>query len=209
LARHEPHRDLGLRLTASRRAISERLAKTDASNTDWQRDLAASHGRIGGVLLAQGDRAGALTNWRKTLTIAETLTATAEEAEGKTGGKLGPRTAEALGNVAWHALFVYEFKKGLAASERAQGLATELIWIDGNRAHALMFLQRAREARAVYLVHKGKSLWGKRWEEVIADNFDKLRKAGLAHPMMAEMERTLGVTPSPAAKQVAGRRTGR
>lgn len=90
----------------------------------------------------------------------------------------------------------------------ARGLATELIWIDGNRAHALMFLQRAREARAVYLVHKGKSLWGKRWEEV-ADNFDKLRKVGLAHPMMAEMERTLGVTPSPAAKQVAGRRTGR
>jgi len=161
------------------------------------------------MLAAQGDRAGALTNWRKTLAIAETLAATAEEAEGKNGGKLGPQTAGALGNVAWHALFVREFQKALAAAERAHALAPEFVWIDSNRAHALMFLQRAREARVVYLVHKGKISGGKRWEETIAGDFDRLRKSGLAHPMMAEIERTLGVTPSPSAKQAAGRRAGR
>src|SRR5262249_19828923 len=109
-------------------AIAERLANTDASNTGWQLNLGASHDRVGGVLQAQGDRAGARTNWGKALAIDETLAATAEESEGKNGGKLGPRTARALGNVAWRALLVREFKKALAASERAHALAPDLIW---------------------------------------------------------------------------------
>jgi hypothetical protein len=35
LARHEPHRDLGA--SQLQGAICERLAKTNASNTDWRR----------------------------------------------------------------------------------------------------------------------------------------------------------------------------
>ena len=33
------------------------------------------------------------------------------------------------------------------------------------------------------------------WERVIADDFAEFRKAGLTHPMMADIEKELGVSP--------------
>src|SRR2546421_571272 len=42
-------------------------------NTEWQRDLSVSHNGIGDVLVAQGDRAGALAAYRAGLEIRETL----------------------------------------------------------------------------------------------------------------------------------------
>jgi hypothetical protein len=49
------------------------LAGRDPANTGWQRDLSVSHERIGDVLVAQGDGAGALLAYRKGLEIAEAL----------------------------------------------------------------------------------------------------------------------------------------
>jgi hypothetical protein len=63
-----------------------------------------------------------------------------------------------------------------------------------------MFLKRTREARALYLTHKGKVSLDKHWEKVIADDFVELRKAGLSHPLMAEIERTLGRAALPKTK---------
>lgn len=40
-------------------AIRERLAKSDPGNAGWQADLAASHGKLGGLYAAQGDDASA------------------------------------------------------------------------------------------------------------------------------------------------------
>ena len=34
----------------------------------------------------------------------------------------------------------------------------------------------------------------KLWERVIADDFAEFRKAGLTHPMMADIEKELGVS---------------
>ena len=45
-------------------AIGETLAAPRSGNTDWQRDLSVSHDKIGDVLVAQGDRAGALDAYR-------------------------------------------------------------------------------------------------------------------------------------------------
>jgi hypothetical protein len=59
------------------------------------------------------------------------------------------------------------------------------------RAHALMFLGRADEARAIYLRFRGaKNVAGdKPWEAVIVEDFASLRKAGLMHPLMDEIEK--------------------
>jgi hypothetical protein len=38
-------------------------------------------------------------------------------------------------------------------------------------------------------------LGGKLWEHAIVDGFTKFRKAGLTHPMMADIEKELGVSP--------------
>ena len=62
LARSRAYRDsLGIR---------EKLAKQDPDNTDWQRDLSVSYGKVGDVERAQGDLAGALKSYRDSLGIA-------------------------------------------------------------------------------------------------------------------------------------------
>ena len=53
--------------------IRENLAKQDAGNAGWQRDLAASYRSIGGVQHVQGDLAGALKSYGDTLAILEKL----------------------------------------------------------------------------------------------------------------------------------------
>jgi hypothetical protein len=69
--------------------------------------------------------------------------------------------------------------------------------IETNRAHALMFVGHGHESEALYLAHKGKplSLQDRRlWERAIAEDFAEFRKSGLTHPMMADIERKLGVS---------------
>jgi eukaryotic-like serine/threonine-protein kinase len=55
--------------------IRERLAAQDPANAGWRRGLSVSHDRVGDVLYAQGDLAGALAEYRASLAIAELLAA--------------------------------------------------------------------------------------------------------------------------------------
>jgi TPR repeat protein len=76
----------------------------------------------------------------------------------------------------------------------------------------LMMLGRTEEAKAVYLAHKGEALQGKTWEMVVADDFAKLRAAGITHPLMGDIEKefaasgqgsgTRSVAPSLAATPI-------
>jgi Sel1 repeat len=108
----------------------------------------------------------------------------------------GEETAQALGAVAWYALFARQFTKALTVADRAHALLPDNLPIETNRAHALMFLGRKEESKALYLAHKGKPLseGGKLWEHVIAEDFAEFRRAGLTHTMMADIERALGVS---------------
>jgi hypothetical protein len=69
-----------------------------------------------------------------------------------------PQTANALNHVSWSALFARTPGEALNASERAHTLAPASLVIETNRAHALLFLGRSREAGKIYLAHKGKWL---------------------------------------------------
>jgi tetratricopeptide (TPR) repeat protein len=53
--------------------ITERLAKSDPGNADWQRDLSISYEKIGNVQVAQGTPANALTSYQASLGIRERL----------------------------------------------------------------------------------------------------------------------------------------
>src|SRR5262249_13342655 len=91
-----------------------------------------------------------------------------------------------------------EFTKALTATDRAHALLPENLVIETNRAHAFMFLERGEEAKTLYLAYKGKTMSGKDerlWEHVIAEDFAEFRKAGLTHPMMADIEKELVVSP--------------
>ena len=96
----------------------------------------------------------------------------------------------------WYALFAREFTKALTVADRAHALFPDNLAIETNRAHALMFSERREEAKALYLAHKGKPVAGGRlWERVIVEDFAEFRKAGLTHPMMADIEKELAVSP--------------
>jgi len=133
------------------------------------------------------------------LRLQEALAAKIEDAEAKRDGKPGKETARELQGLSWNALLAREFGKALAAGDRALPLDPDIaLSVESNRAHALMFLGRADEARALYMAHKDKKMSGGEdtpWEAVIAEDFAALRKAGLDNPMMAEIESALGVLP--------------
>jgi hypothetical protein len=53
-------------------------------------------------------------------------------------------------------------------------------------------------AKTLYLVYDGKVLSEqdpRLWERAIAEDFAEFRKAGLTHPVMADIEKELGVSP--------------
>ena len=66
----------------SRPGDREALARRDPGNTEWQRDLSVSHDKIGDVLLAQGDRDGALAAYQAGLAIADALAAPTRATQG-------------------------------------------------------------------------------------------------------------------------------
>jgi hypothetical protein len=109
-------------------------------------------------------------------------------------GHPGQGTANAQTVLGWDALFMREFAQSLAASERAIQLDPGNLVPQTNRAHALMFLERPMEAIAIYLGHRGDKLNGKTWEQVISEDFAQLRKAGLTHPLMTQIEAAFSPT---------------
>jgi len=134
--------------------------------------------------------------YAEALQLQETLAAKVEAEETKRDGKPGEQTAGELKTLAWYALFAKEFTKALSVADRAHILLPENLTIESNRAHALMFLGRGEESRKLYLAYKGKSFEddSRLWERVIVDDYAEFRKAGLTHPMMAEIENELGVS---------------
>jgi hypothetical protein len=82
------------------------------------------------------------------------------------------------------------FADALAAADLAISLAPNEIWRYSNKAHALMFLGRVNEARAIYLQHRGEQSPGhKVWEEAILNDFAELRENGFTRPLMNEIQR--------------------
>jgi hypothetical protein len=111
-------------------------------------------------------------------------------------GRAGPLTAEALGGVAWFALFAKEPQKALTASEQAMALAPDKVWLGTNRAHALLFLGRTEEAMAAYTRHKGEYVGSQgKWENAVRADFADFRKHGLDDPRLAQVEKVLEEEP--------------
>ena len=136
--------------------------------------------------------------YAEALQLQEALAAKVEVVETEREGKPGEETAQALNSVAWYALFAREFTKALTVADRARALFRDDLMIETNRVHALMFVGRGEESKALYLAHKGNPLSkqdARLWERIIVEDFAEFRKAGLTHPMMADIEKELGVSP--------------
>jgi predicted Zn-dependent protease len=142
-----------------------------------------------------GREPDALASYRMALAATEKYASHRERKEtSEKGGRPGPDTAWALQGVSKSALYARDFAKALTAAERSLALAPGKRQVEAYRAHALMLLDRADEAKTAYLAHKGQ--WvdtGTTWEQSVSEGFAELRRAGLTHPMIAEIEKLLGI----------------
>lgn len=100
--------------------------------------------------------------------------------------------------LAFYQLFARDFAGALAASDEALRLDPKSLIAQTNRAHALLFLGRTKEAEAIYLGHRGETVFtnsDEKWEPAILGDFDDLEKAGLTNP---EIERIRALLKPPA-----------
>jgi tetratricopeptide (TPR) repeat protein len=98
-----------------------------------------------------------------------------------------------VGALAYKLVLARDFDNALRGVDQAIAAAPDMVWLHGNRAHALMFLNRNDEARSLYLRYKGRQNVedGKSWKAVITADFNEFRQIGLAHQLMDEIERAL------------------
>jgi tetratricopeptide (TPR) repeat protein len=170
--------------------IAQQLARDDAANSDRQYDLSASHRRVGDVLVEQDELEAAFKSYRDSLAIMLRLTAS-DSSNAQWQQELKDDIG-LIGSLAYRFVLAGNFVRALEAADQAIALAPNEIWIWGNRAHALMFLDRTDEARDLYLKYRGTKnvVAEKSWEASVRDDFAELRMAGLAHPLMEEIEKT-------------------
>jgi Tfp pilus assembly protein PilF len=180
--------DLAGALKAFREALAtlEYLAKAAPADSDRQRELLAGYRRVGDVL--KNDLPDALAAYRNGLPVAERLVKS--ERDRAEWQRDLEEIADNLDRLAYQFLLVRDFANALAASDQAIASAPDRVSSYLNRAHALMFLGRADEARAVYLRYRAESdvQDSKSWVTVVLQNFGELRRAGLTNPLMKEIE---------------------
>ena len=83
-----------------------------------------------------------------------------------------------------------EFQKSHDVAGEAIAVLPDSAWPNLRRAHALMFLSRADEARTLYRrFGVGKATPELTWQDVIHQDFSVMRNAGLSHPLMTESEK--------------------
>jgi tetratricopeptide (TPR) repeat protein len=96
--------------------------------------------------------------------------------------------------LAWYQLFNRDFAGSLASSDEAMKLDPKDLAAQTNRAHALLFLGRSKEAEAVYLGHRGEKVFAnsdEKWEDAILTDFDDLSKAGITNPAFPRLRALL------------------
>ena len=180
-------------------AEGEGVVRDDVKAREWY-EKAAARGdakakvRLQKLLIQEAENAG---RYDEALRLGETLAAKVEAEETKRDGKPGQETAGELTSIAWFALLAKDFTKAMTVADRAHALLPDNLLIETTRAHALMFTEHDEEAKALYLAHEGEPVPeadNKLWEQNIAEDFAELRKAGLTSPMMADVEKELGIS---------------
>jgi tetratricopeptide (TPR) repeat protein len=174
--------------------------ETQLAAAGWVRDMADdvpdidqgpsydSAFKLGDELASQNkiDQAAAL--YRRILSVRRAQLAT--DGGNKVAQAKQNLAAHRLGRLASPLLLAGKFAAALDCVDEALGYDPNSTWLNINRAHVLMFLDRANEARAIYLSYRDKRLSRLRFgREAIKEDFAKLRKALRPHNLMSEIER--------------------
>jgi tetratricopeptide (TPR) repeat protein len=167
-------------------AIRKALAAKDPGNAGWQRDLSIADEKVGDVLVDQGDLPGALAAYRDSLAIAKALAA-------KDPGNAQWRhdLAATLGSLSWTLILDRQPQEALDRAQEALALDPSALWVEASQAHALLFLGRFDEAKAIYLADKDKKLGKGTFADAVKDDFAQFRKYGIDTPDMKRIEALL------------------
>jgi WD40 repeat protein/tetratricopeptide (TPR) repeat protein len=168
-------------------ALMSIIVDRHKSNSVLRRDLSSYHIRIGDVLIQIDRLQEALVAFHDALNIRKALV---ERDKARWQDDL-QISIDRIAGLSYRFALAGNFAMTLQIADEAIALAPDQTWYYTNRAHALMFLDRVDEARAIYLRHRGdKKVQGeKSWETVVLEDFAELRKAGRSHPLMDEIER--------------------
>ena len=166
--------------------ISDRLAKQDPANAQWQRDLSVSHINLGEVRRAQGDLAGARAAYEAATAVARELYARHPDDANR------HFLASALGSQSFTLLFNRKFQAAIAAAEEALSLTASQVSIATNQAHGYLFSGQFEKAKGLYLKHaRTKVNASQTFAEAVLVDFREFRKHGLDHPDLKRIEALL------------------
>src|SRR5262245_34828650 len=88
------------------------------------------------------------------------------------------------GNLSYNLLFERRFEESAKYARMGLALDPNAIWINSNLAHSLLFTNQPLQASSIYQGYAGWTTLGKRWEQIILDDFDELKVAGIMAPGM-------------------------
>ena len=161
------------------------LAAEKPDLAGYARELWLVDVNLGDAKLGLADRDGALASYVDAHEVA-----TGRAGSDPAFAELLKESVDKIGFAANAMLIAGDYEKALAALDRATPAAPSQNWLDLIRAGALMFLDRADDARALYLKHRGEiSFGGKTWEALTLEGFKAARAKGREKPLMDEIEK--------------------
>jgi hypothetical protein len=120
--------------------------------------------------------------------LQERNAAAVRRAETTVEGKPGVGTLDALLSLSWYQLLAGQYDAVIATANLAASIRDDYISIDANRAHALMFMGDADEARIIYDKYRGRETRNKKiWDNEILDDFSEFEQENINHPLMNEI----------------------
>jgi tetratricopeptide (TPR) repeat protein len=165
--------------------IARAQVQNDPTNEQWLQELGFVLPRISQVSVDVADLSGAVAADEEWAEIAQrAYNATPSD-------KSKSRLAAALGDLSWLLALNNQPQDSLKRADEALTLDPSAIYLQENRAAALLLLGRFDEAKAIYLANKGNKDGDKPFPQMVADDFAQLRKFGIDTPDMKRIETLL------------------
>src|SRR5262249_29181094 len=171
------------------------LSEVDPINMELKQHRSKTSIAIGNWQLRAGDVAGARMSYRDAFVADESATNLVWN-DYLTRQATKKEYVDALGAVAWSALLSNQPQVAAQYAEKALAFDSSEVAIDINRAHAYLLLGRYDDAKAIYLARKDapkRSDPTKTYADDIRDDFDTLRRLGIATPDCDRMAKEIGV----------------
>ena len=174
-------------------AFDQSLVARDPWDVAFRRDLAFSFRKLAFAKVSLNDDAGALAAFQDTMATTCAIARQTKDPSDQLA------FTKAMGFTCYSYLREQRWGLALALADKAVEIAPDELWIQANRADALMMLGRTDEARTIYLAYRGKIAQDQTLlEPAVEDDFKMLRKLGATSPLMAEIEADFA-KPAPVA----------